>query len=280
METSSYLIKEAAVALGKAKVDSPRLSARLIMALVLDCSQEKIFTYPDRVLSRENIIRFRSLVARRIQGEPLSYIAGQKEFYGLEFVVNENVLIPRPETEILVEMVINHYKSCRKPVFADIGTGSGAIAVTIAREITSCLGLACDISLQAIRIARVNALKHGVQNRICFFKSDLGMGIKPHSLDFIISNPPYLSKEEFAETSIEVSRYEPVQALVSPEGGLFHFRRLEKIAGFLLKKNGMLFLEIGKDQGTRVADIYSKWKDVAVHKDLADRDRVLSCINT
>ena len=278
METSSYLINQASKDLVKAGVDSPRLSARLIMALILGCTQEKLMTFPDLVLSREDVFRFMGLVARRVRGEPMAYITGYKEFFGYDFTVDENVLIPRPETEVLVEIALSHFKSCRDPVFADIGTGSGAIAVAIGLEMPSCFGLACDISLPAVRIARLNALKHGILGRICFFRSDLGMGIKPRSLDFIVSNPPYLSTEDFSGISTEVSGFEPLNALVSPEGGLLHFKRLESIAGSLLKENGMVFLEMGKDQGIQVADIFSQWKNAAVYKDLAGHDRVFSCV--
>ena len=280
METSSYLIKQASADLVKAGIDSPRLSARLIMALILGCTQEKILTCPDLVLGREDVSRFMGLVARRARGEPVAYITGYKEFFGYDFAVDKNVLIPRPDTEVLVEAALSHFKSsCRDPVFADIGTGSGAIAVAIALEMPSCLGLACDISLPAVRVARLNALKHGILDRICFFRSDLGMGIKPRSLDFIVSNPPYLSAEDFSGISTEVSGFEPLNALVSPEGGLLHFKRLESIACSLLKENGTVFLEMGKDQGIQVADIFSQWKDVAVYKDLAGHDRVFSCVN-
>ncbi len=278
METSSQLINEAAIALSRARVDSPRLSARLIMALVLECSQEKLLSYPDLVLSPENILRFRNMVARRIKGEPLAYIAGYKEFYGFDFLVNKNVLIPRPETETLVELAVERFKLLTNPVFADIGTGSGVIAVTLALEMPSCSGLACDISMPAIKVARQNAIKHHVLDRLCFFKSDLGMAIKSQSIDFIISNPPYLSKEEFSESSFEVSGYEPFKALVSPEKGLLHFKRLERIAWHALKEKGIIFLEMGKDQGAAVTQIFFRWKDITIHKDLAGFDRILSCV--
>lgn len=278
LETSSQLINEAATSLDRARIDSPRLSARLIMALVLDCSQEKILSYPDFVLSQQQAGLFRNFVARRLMGEPLAYITGHKEFYGYDFIVDESVLIPRPETEILVELAIDVFKSRGNPLFVDIGTGSGAIAVTLALEMPSSSGLACDVSLPATRIARRNAQSHHVQDRICFFISDLGMAVKPGTIDFIASNPPYLSREEFAQASIEVSGFEPFHALVSSQEGLLHFRRLENVARHVLKDSGMIFLEMGKDQGVQVANIFQSWKDVLIHKDLAGHDRVLSCV--
>lgn len=248
------------------------------MAHVLGCSQEKILTYPDIPLSFEDKSVFWNLVVRRSHGEPLAYITGHKEFYGFDFAVDKNVLIPRPETEILVETVLNHYKSRQPCVFADIGTGSGILAVTLALEMPLSFSLACDISLAAVRMAGQNAMTHGVQSRTGFFKSDLGTGIKTSALDFIVSNPPYLSSEEFAAASFEVSKFEPYKALVSMEKGCFHFRRLESMARILLKENGMIFLEMGKDQGAYLASLFSRWKDVTVYKDLAGHDRVLSAV--
>ncbi|MFP4107700.1 MAG: peptide chain release factor N(5)-glutamine methyltransferase [Desulfonatronovibrio sp.] len=278
LETVSSLINEAATALGRAGVDSPRLCARLIMAHVLGCSQEKLLTYPDIPLSSKEKPVFRSLIARRSRGEPLAYITGHKEFYGFDFAVDKDVLIPRPETEILVETVLNHYKSRQPCVFADIGTGSGILAVTLAIEMPSSFALACDISFAALGIARQNAITHGVQNRIGFLKSDLGSGVKFSGLDFIVSNPPYLSSDDFAAASYEVSKFEPYKALVSMENGYCHFRRLESIAHCILKKKGMIFLEMGKDQGPFLAGLFSRWKDVTVYKDLAGHDRVLSAV--
>jgi release factor glutamine methyltransferase len=276
--TSSHLIIQASADLVRAEVDSPRLCARLIMAWVLGCSQEKLLTYPNLVLSMEEKSLFMELVARRARGEPLAYITGHKEFYGLDFMVDKSVLIPRPETELLVDSVIERYRFHPGVVFLDVGTGSGAIAVTLAHEMPESTGLACDLSLSAVKIAKGNALRHGVLDRICFFRSDLGRGIKPGSIDLVVANLPYLSREEFRQTSIEVSGYEPYAALVSEEDGLGHFRRLEVVVHAVLNKNGMVFLEMGKDQGEQVAGIFSGWKDIAVHKDLAGLDRVLTCV--
>lgn len=278
LTTSSQLIIQASADLVRAEVDSPRLCARLIMGWVLGCSQEKLLTFPDLVLSTEEKSLFMELVARRARGEPLAYITGRKEFYGLEFIVDKRVLIPRPETELLVDAVIERYRLHPGFVFLDVGTGSGAIAVTLALEIPKSTGLACDLSLSAVKVAKGNALRHGLLDRICFFRSDLGQGVKPGSIDLVVANPPYLSDEEFRRTSIEVSGYEPYTALVAEEEGLGHFRRLEIIAWEVLNKNGMVFLEIGKDQGEEVAGIFSRWKNIAIHKDLAGLDRVLTCV--
>ncbi|MFO7728756.1 MAG: peptide chain release factor N(5)-glutamine methyltransferase [Desulfonatronovibrio sp.] len=278
LETVSPLINEAAAALDRAGVDSPRLCARLIMAHVLGCTREKLLTYPDTPLSFDDKSVFWRLIARRSRGEPLAYITGHKEFYGLDFGVDENVLIPRPETEILVETVLNHYKSRQPCVFADIGTGSGILAVTLAVEMPSSFSLACDISPAALGVAGQNAVKHGVQGRTGFFTSDLGTGIKTSALDFIVSNPPYLSSDEFSNVSFEISKFEPYKALVSMENGYCHFRRLESIAHRILREKGMIFLEMGKDQGAHLANLFSRWKDVTVYKDLAGHDRVLSAV--
>ncbi len=277
---SSHLINKASAALERAGVDSPRLSARMIMGFVLGCSQEKVLTYPDLALENNQVSMFESLVRRRAEGEPLAYITGSKEFYGYDFLVDKSVLIPRPETELIVELAVEHFKSSPDQYFADIGTGCGAIAVSLALEIRGSLGLACDISLPSLLLARRNALIQGVQDRVFFFRSDLGMGIRPGTLDFVVSNPPYLSIQDMARTSLEVSAYEPFHALVSPDNGLQHIKRLQSVAWLMLKDQGMIFLEMGNDQSHEVEKTFSKWKKVRIHKDLAGYDRALSAVKS
>ena len=272
----SSLINNAAALLSRAKVDSPRLCSRLLLARVLGCSQESLLVNQDHVPAFQEISLFSSLVSRRSQGEPLAYITGHKEFYGLDFVVDKNVLIPRPETELLVETAVSRYKTSQSPVFADIGTGSGILAICLASIMPGSLANASDIDMAALRVARRNASIHRVQNSIIFIQSDLGRGIKQGSLDFVVSNPPYLSEDDFAEVSCEISGFEPYHALVSPENGLFHFRILEEISWLLLKDGGMIFLEMGQDQGKHIAEIYSRWREIAVYKDLAGHDRVFA----
>ncbi|WP_028574255.1 peptide chain release factor N(5)-glutamine methyltransferase [Desulfonatronovibrio hydrogenovorans] len=268
------MINEGAAALEESGVDSPRLSSRLLMAHVLGCSQERLLAGPHTCLSPDQAFAFRAFLARRLAGEPVAYILGYKEFYGLDFKVDGRVLIPRPETELLVDLA-RDFSRGGSELFADLGTGSGALAVSIARELPMSFGLACDICPGAIAVARQNALLHGVGQRVMFFISDMGMGIKPGCLDFIFSNPPYLSESELLRVSREVSRYEPRQALVSGCSGLEHIQRLETVSRVLLKSGGMIFLEMGSNQSRAVQDIFSDWTRVSIHKDLAGHERIL-----
>lgn len=271
-------INQATSILTDAGVDSPRLSSRLIMAFVLGCSQEKLILYPYHNLTPAQYSSFNDLVARRASGEPLAYLVSQKEFYGRDFFVTRDVLVPRPETEQLIELAVSSFANKSSLLCLDIGSGSGVLAVTMALEIPGCQCLGCDISLPALKIAGQNAEKHSVSDVVSFFASDMGKGIKPGSLDFIVSNPPYLSESELGTVSKEVAGFEPHHALVSAEDGYYHLRRLEETAGLTLRRQGMVFAEMGKDQGERLKRIFSSWMNVTVHRDLAGHDRVLTAV--
>lgn len=272
------LINQATSILTDAGVDSPRLSSRLIMAFVLGWSQEKLVLHPHYQLTPALCSDFDDLLARRASGEPLAYLVGQKEFYGREFAVDRDVLVPRPETEQIIELAVSSFEHKSNLLCLDVGTGSGILAITMALEIPGCQCLGCDISFPALKIARQNAEKHSVSDVAFFFASDMGKEIKPGSIDFIVSNPPYLSEFELKVVSKEVAGFEPHQALVSAEDGFYHLRRLEKTAGLTLKKQGMVFAEMGKDQGESLKRIFSSWMSVTVHKDLAGHDRVLTAV--
>lgn len=272
------LINQAASILTDAGVDSPRLSSRLIMAFVLGWSQEKLILYPHQNLTSTQYSSFNDLVIRRASGEPLAYLMNQKEFYGRIFFVDRDVLVPRPETEQIIELAVSRFENKSNSACLDIGTGSGILAVTMALEISGCQCLGCDISIPALKVARQNAVRHSVSGRAFFFASDMGKGIKPCSFDFIVSNPPYLSESEMGRVSKEVSEFEPHHALVSAEDGFYHLRCLEETAGFALKRQGIVFAEMGRDQGERLKRIFSSWVNVTVHKDLSGHDRILTAV--
>ncbi len=250
------------------------MSARLLLAHALDCSQEQLIASLRDPVSRDQEKRFRGLVARRAQGEPAAYILGRKEFYGLDFQVGPKVLIPRPETELLVDLVLKRFQQDQEKVFADLGTGSGILAVCIARYFPLFRGLACDNSEQALGWAVKNAYRHAVRDRILFFAGDMGSAVQPSSLDFIVCNPPYLSPEDYGRTSLEIQGFEPVDALLSQERGLGHINRLEHAARHSLRVPGILFLEMGSSQAGEVRDIFRDWSRVEIFKDLAGLDRV------
>ncbi len=259
--------------LRRAKVDSPGLSARVLLAHVLNLPTEKLVLVFQDQASEEIRRRYEVLIARRSRGEPVAYILGRKEFYSRDFQVSPQVLIPRPETELLVELAGEIYSRQQQKVFADLGTGSGILGICIALDFPLFHGLACDISEPALSVARSNARMHRVSDRIVFFRGDMGAGIKPQSLDFIVSNPPYISAREFAGLGAEVRDFEPGQALLSEAGGLGHIQRLEHDAARVLRGSGRVFMEMGSAQADQVRRIFSRWSSCHVYQDLAGLDR-------
>ncbi len=278
MKTAAELLAQGAEELRRAGVDSPALSARVLLARVLDCSLEKLVICLKDPVEPWHAEHFQQIIVRRSKGEPLAYILGCKEFYGLDFQVDPNVLIPRPETEMLVELIRGRFSPREKKEYADIGTGSGILAICIALYFPLFRCLACDISRQALLMARNNARKHGLLQRILFFASDMGQGIRPASLDFIVCNPPYLSCDDFEAAGREVRDFEPKQALLSRENGLGHIQRLKGVAEASLRKQGLLFLEIGSNQADAVKALFQDWAGLEVYQDLSGRDRVMAAV--
>lgn len=279
MKTPADLLEWGADLLRRSNADSPSLSARLLLAHVLDCSLEKLLIVLDAPVGPEKSRRFVELVRRRSKGEPVAYILGRKEFFGLDFQVSADVLIPRPETEMIVDLVDMIFGPEDKAFFADIGTGSGVLSVCIAARFPLFQGFGCDISYKALHLARRNACTHGVQEKILFFASDMGEGIRAGSLDLIVCNPPYLSLNDYGRTGREVRDFEPELSLLSSADGLGHIRRLSITARRALRRKGVLLLEIGCGQAEEVKDIFYGWQEIKIHKDLAGRDRIIMAVN-
>ncbi|MDC0335442.1 peptide chain release factor N(5)-glutamine methyltransferase [Pseudodesulfovibrio sp.] len=262
-----------------ADVDSPRLSAELLAAEVLGCSRLDLVIDRTRVLSSNEIEKIRRLVSRRADGEPLAYIVGHKEFYGLEFRVTSDVLIPRPETEHIIEEVETLFVHDAPFRFADLGTGSGILAVTLAHLFPQALGVAVDASSSALGVAKSNAEKHAVMDRLDFLEGDFTQPLfEETSFDLIVSNPPYVTTQEYAEASHEVTGYEPVSALVSGDDGLDHIRAMMPHVLSALKSGGRFLMEFGFRQGRQIEKIiideFPEFKDVSIKKDLAGHDRI------
>ena len=261
-------------------VDSPRLSAELLIAEVLQCSRLMLTLDRERRPSVDEIRRISDLVERRSHGEPLAYILGTKEFYGLDFVVTPDVLIPRPETEHIVEVIEEAYSKEDVFHFADFGTGSGILAVTITSLFPKASAVAVDLSPGALKIAQSNARTLGVSDRIEFIEGDFTQPLLEDSgCDFIVSNPPYVTEQEYAEASHEVTEYEPVTALVSGADGLDHIRAMLPLVAQALKPGGRFLVEMGYQQGAQVIKIitneFPQFKDVRIKKDLAGHDRIV-----
>jgi release factor glutamine methyltransferase len=279
--TCLEVLNQAVEKLRSEGIDRPRTNAELLLEAVLSIPKVELYLNRDRVLNSSESEKYNLFIQERISGKPLQYIIGSAEFFGMEFKVNEHVLIPRPETETLVEIVVERLKNRPSPKIIDIGTGSGAIAVSLAKNIENSTIFATDISADALRVARENAKKNQVEDQIEFIHGDLFEPLKNKNLedkiDCVVSNPPYVSPEEFDRLPKEVKEYEPIVALkTDQEGTMFHRRIIGNSLDFL-SKGGILVMEIGQGQAERVAGIfreYPHFQDIEIKKDLGGIDRV------
>lgn len=289
MATLDSLIRLQAETLRAAGCESPALDAELIAAEALGISRQEILKRrilsPGETVPPHAVTEISLLTARRARREPMAYILGRKEFFGREFHVDPSTLIPRPDTELLVEKGLEFARSGdRFPRrFADLGTGSGAIAVTLALELPDWRGLALDISEDAVRIAAGNARRLGAAN-LEFRHADFSVplpGVLPgRSLSLLLSNPPYIPEMEYASLPEDVRRYEPRNALVPGPEGTELARRVACEAERALVPGGLLLMEMGWDQAETYAALLSPeiWKSVSVCQDLAGKNRVLSAV--
>ncbi len=258
MHTIADIRSWAAEELRRARVDAPVLTADLLLGFVLGWDRVRVLSHAEQQVPDDAWERLRQLALRRANGEPLQYLTGEQEFYGLAFRVTPEVLIPRPETEILVEKALDLIH-CDYPSgirFADIGTGSGCIAVSIAREAPSSSGFAVDISAAALRVARDNAARHGVAERIHFIQTDLlGCFRQASCLDLVLCNPPYVALDECDSLPSEVMNHEPHQALFGGASGLEIYRRLVPEVPSRLSAGGYCLLEVGAGQSRHVGQL-------------------------
>lgn len=271
-------LRQAATHLHNEGVDSPRLDADLLLAHVLGVNRAAVLARPERVLTPKELTRFRALVARRGQREPLAYIVGHREFYGLEFAVGPHVLVPRPETELLVETALGIVRGREGPFqIADVGTGSGAVAVTLAHHLPSAMVYALDASADALEVASLNAHRHGVSDRVRCLLGDLLKPL-PGSVSLITANLPYVTSEEWQGLAPEIRLYEPRTALDGGPDGLDHIRSLLDSAGSHLHRGGSLLLEIGASQGAAVSalarDSFPRAR-IDLRQDYAGLDRLV-----
>lgn len=263
--------------LEKKNISSPRLNAELLLAEVLSCKRIDLYLSFDRPLTEHEINDYREFIRRRGNHEPLQYIIGKAEFYGNEFIVNENVLIPRPETEILVDEVIAKSVNSSSLKILDVGTGSGIIAVSLAKELITANFDAFDVSEEAVNIALKNASLNGVSDKINFFVADIfNYEGNNDYYDIIVSNPPYISHEDYNNLEIDVKEYEPKISLTDLQDGLTYYKTIINKSSKWLKKDGYLFFEIGYNQGKDVENLMNEYfYDIKVVKDLQNFDRVI-----
>lgn len=269
---------------GKA-VDSPRLSADLICMHVLGVDRLALLTEPDRTVTEAQWLALQSLAERRGLGEPVAYLLGTREFYGRDFAVTPDTLIPRPETEHIIEELTARFKEFGPFRFADLGTGTGCIAVTLACELPNACGIAVDLSAGALAVANVNIRTHGVADRVMPVHGDFTtMLIAPRSLHCIASNPPYVSQIEYDALSNEVRGFEPHSALVPGHAGTEHARILIRNAADWLLPGGVFIMEMGYSQGAEVLAMFDDapgtWRSQIIIRDLAGLDRHVLAVRT
>ena len=272
MKNISTMLQEAVRSL-TLHSDTPYLDASLLLAEVLNMDRLSLLVSQAKQLSSKEMTRFKQIIKLRAKGMPVAYLTGKKAFWSLDLKVNLDTLIPRPETEILVEAALGLFSNRDEIVVADLGTGSGAIALALALERPAWKITGVDISQAALEIASQNALAHGIQN-VLFKKSNWFGKLKAERFDLIVSNPPYLSeKDPHLNTDI---RYEPRDALVSGKSGLESITRLILQSKKHLNAGGWLILEHGYEQGPRVRDIFESqdYSNIYSLEDLSNQERV------
>ena len=275
-----------------ANVPSPRLNAELLIMFTLDCDRAYLYAHPERELTDEETRRYDEALARRATGVPAQYITGHQEFWGLDLIVSPAVLIPRPETEHVIETVLEIVSRIEKKQnqeqdqrprtgvsaphtlrIVDVGTGSGAIAVALAKELPSAEIHATDISAEALEVARANAARHELTSRIEFHQADLLSGL-PGEFDFVVSNPPYVGDSEEDSVQLEVRKFEPRNAVFAGPIGLEVIERLIPQAHTALKPGGWLIFEISGTIADRVRGLLSNWDETEIRNDLQGIPRV------
>ena len=262
-------------------IQSARLDAEVLLSHVL--RQERIYLYVhfDEPMEQNELSKFREYVKKRAQHVPIAYIIGEREFMGLPFKVTKDTLIPRPDTEILVENVLNNVDKDKEIEIVDIGTGSGAIILSLLVNLPKAQGKTVDISSKAIEVAKENAVNLQVNDRCEFFVGDLFAPLNGNKFDVIVSNPPYIPQKDIATLEDDVKEYEPVSALTDGGDGLSYYRRLLSEGKAYIKENGFIALEIGIYQSEDVKQIAmdNGWKNIKIIKDYAGIDRVVLAWN-
>jgi release factor glutamine methyltransferase len=279
--------KWAIAILKKSDIEFSEADADTLLTYVLSCDKAYLYTNPDDSISDTNIGKYKESIYKRASHVPLQYITRQVEFMSLDFVVDERVLIPRPETEILIETVISKAHDNELPnkhlLVLEVGTGSGNIAISLAKNLNNVKIYTNDISQDALTLAKENVQRHGVTDKIKllhgdFFGTFIG-SVEKKQIDFIVSNPPYVSEAEWHELEPEVKDNEPRQALVGGEDGLFFYRRIIKGAVDWLKPGGYLVLETGETQANSVIMLMQEdlhFEYIEKIKDLQGKERIIS----
>lgn len=240
----------------------------------LNCDRAYLYAHPEKNLRDDETVRYETVLSQRMRGVPAQYITGHQEFWGMDFIVSPAVLIPRPETEHVVETVLELVKGQSPLRMVDVGTGSGCIALALAKELPAAEIHATDISPEALEIARANAARHQVEDRIQFYETDLLAGLNP-PFDLVVSNPPYVGESEEDQVQLEVRKFEPRAAVFGGPIGIEMIARLIPQAHAALRPCGWLVLEVSGTIASRVCELLSGWDETNTVPDLQSIPRVV-----
>jgi release factor glutamine methyltransferase len=267
-------------------VPSPRLNAELLLMFTLNCDRALLYAHPEREVTPEEQARYDEALSQRAQGVPAQYITGHQEFWGLDLIVSPAVLIPRPETEHIIETLLPLARAIPHPKIADVGTGSGAIALALAKELPDSEIHATDISPAALEMAEANAARlqlefraprqHPPERRLFFHNTDLLNGLEIGAYDFVVSNPPYVGQSEEDQVQLEVRKFEPRTAVFAGPTGIEVIEKLVPAARNALKPGGGLIMEISGTIAPGVRVLLGSWEDITITKDLQGIARVAS----
>jgi release factor glutamine methyltransferase len=252
------------------------MNAEILLMFVLGADRAYLYAHPERELTPEENARYDDALTQRARGVPAQYIVGHQEFWGMDFVVTPAVLIPRPETEHVVETVLPLARGLSKPRIVDVGTGSGCIAIVLASELPQAEVHATEISPEANEIAHANAARHQLERRIHFHHTDLLQGLESSAFDLVVSNPPYVGESEADQVQLEVRKFEPRNAVFAGPSGLEVIERLIPQAQRALKPGGWLVMEVSGTIAARVQQLLSGWEDARITDDLQGIPRVAS----
>lgn len=275
--TISEILKYATEVLQSSGIAEPRREANSLLAFALEKDRTFLIAHSEYELSDEEEKRFREFLRRRANREPFQHITGRQEFYGLDFEVSKDVLIPRPETELIVENAILILREKEDSSFCEIGVGSGCISVSILHNVETARAIGLDVSDKALQIAGRNAEKHEVSARLELKNSDVFAVLTEEKFDLIVSNPPYISIEDFLELQTEVKNFEPRNALTDEQNGLSIIEKIISQSPNFLEPKGFLLLEIGFGQAEKVREMFSTeiWRTVEILADLQSIPRTV-----
>ncbi len=276
MDNINSILNKSKYYLDKHNIISSGLDSELLLSSIINKSREYLLSNLEEKIGAEKVKKFQNLIERRIKKEPIAYILKKKDFWKSTFYINKNVLIPRPDTEILIEETLSNFSKNENISVLDIGTGSGCIILSLLKDRKNFNGIGIDISKNALKVAKFNAKMHHLENRVKFFKSSVDNFFKG-KYDLIISNPPYINKVDFDNLDRGISKYEPKIALKGGNDGLSLIKKVIKRSSKLLKKSGKLILEIGYDQKFKVKNLLKNEK-FYINKTIKDYGYKSRCI--